>query len=73
MSEGEKEIKKEMNQRELPDSVEIALGTPSKGNAIKLKCYTDFSKAKGESNEVQDKVDGLLKIYQFLKDKGFSG
>jgi len=64
--------KNEMSIRELPDSLELKLGTPSKGVAITLKCYTDFSKAKGEENEVQEKVDGLLKIYEYLKGKGFN-
>jgi len=67
----EKEIKEEMHKRELPDSLELAMGTPSHGTAIKLKCYTDFAKAKGDANEVQDKVDGLLKIHGYLKEKGF--
>ena len=66
--EKEKAVEK---RGELLDSIEFAMGTPSKGAAIKLKAYVDFSKAKGETNSVQDKVDGLLKTHSYLKEKGY--
>jgi len=66
MSE-EQEIKKEMNQRELPDSLEIAMGTPSKGSAIKLKCYFDAT----DMEKADIKVKGLLQIRTYLAAQGF--
>lgn len=65
------EIRKEMNLREQPDSFELTYGTPSKGSQVSLKCYADFSQLDDtKDNPVQKKVDGLLKIRQYLMDKG---
>ncbi len=61
------ELKKEMNQRELPDSFELAMGTPSHGTAIKLKAYFDVA----DIDKAQVKVENTLKIREYLKGKGF--
>lgn len=62
----EQDMKEEMSQRQYPDSLEIAAGTPSKGSATKLKCY--FNSA--DMDEADKKVKGLLQIRQFLIERG---
>ena len=67
----EQEIKQGMSVREQPDSFELTYGTPSKGSQVSLKCYADFSQLDSTpDNPVQKKVDGLLKIRQYLMEKG---
>ena len=67
----EQEIKKEMSVREMPDSFELTYGTPSKGSQVSLKCYANFAELDDtKDNPVQKKVDGLLKIRQYLMEKG---
>ena len=67
----EQQIKQEMSIRQQPDSFELTYGTPSKGSQVSLKCYADFSQLDdSKDNPVQKKVDGLLKIRQYLMDKG---
>ena len=61
-----KEIKEEMAVREQPDSFSIKMGTPAKGPAIELKCYYDAAKI----DEAQTKVENILKIRQYLIEKG---
>lgn len=52
---------------ELLDSLEIAMGTPSKGSAIKLKCYFDAT----DMDKADIKVKGLLQIRTYLATQGF--
>ena len=63
----EQEVKNEMSVRELPDSFELAMGTPSKGSAIKLKAYFDVA----DIDKAQVKVENILKIREYLAGKGF--
>ena len=63
----EQEVKNEMSVRELPDSFELAMGTPSKGTAIKLKAYFDVA----DIDKAQVKVENILKIREYLAGKGF--
>jgi len=63
----EQELKEDMNQRGLPDSFELAMGTPSKGTAIKLKAYFDVA----DIDKAQVKVENILKIREYLAGKGF--
>ena len=69
-AEKEQAIKQEMAIRSQPDSLEMSSGTPSKGLQVSLKCYANFAELDDtKDNPVQRKVDGLLKIRQYLIDK----
>jgi len=61
MSE-EQEIKKEMNNRELPDS--ITMGSAAKG--VALKVYTDMR----DLDLTKAKADGLLATKAYLVKQG---
>ena len=63
----EQELKEDMNQRGMPDSFELSMGTPSKGVAIKLKAYFDVA----DIDKTQIKVENVLKIREFLAGKGY--
>ncbi len=71
----EQKLKEEMHNRELPDSFEISMGTPSKGVAIKLKCYFDALDVSNDKNETEGiaeiKVKNLLKIKTYLSKQGY--
>ena len=64
----DQELKNEMSMRGLPDSFELAMGTPSKGSAIKLKAYFDVA----DIDKAQIKIENILKIREYLAAKGFA-
>ena len=62
----EQEIKKEMNQREMPDHFEIEAGSSAKGIKVSLKTYYNCL----DIDEAQKKIENTLKIRQYLIEKG---
>ena len=76
MDENEAKQQARDKKGELLDSFEISMGTPSKGTAIKLKCYFDALDVSPNESETEGKaeikVKNLLKIKTYLSKQGFA-
>ena len=65
-AETEQKIKQEMAKRDNPDSVELTIGTPSKGVQVSIKHYYNAS----DEDLMNLKHKRIMQAMQLYKDKG---